>query len=136
MEQDEILNFWENLHLYTSTEMIKEKALKYYTDDFINNYSKWTENVAYINNEIKSHLESLNFPIKYWEPITYDGFCKHINDLMQEWITANNGIIPEDILIIQEKMLTDNIAKAITNFQSQAYSINNVLDSIKIAIIN
>ena len=137
MSQDEnkIVDFWENKDYYKETNVLLEKARIFYTDDFINNYEKWSANLKDLNNAIRVHLESKHFPMRFWSEMTYDWFCKNINKLIQEWITVNNDIVLQDIPIITEKMIADYIAICIKNAHDNEYTIASLVDSIKRTVV-
>jgi len=137
MSQDEkkIVDFWDNKHYYKTPELLKEKAREYYTEEFINNYSKWSQNVIELNVAIRTHLQSKNFPMQHYDEMKYDWFCENINKLIQDWITSNNDIMIADVSIIMEKLIADYIAICLAKYTENAYTINTLLDSIKKAVI-
>jgi len=134
-QEGNIVDFWDNKHYYTTPELLKEKAREFYTEEFIDNYAKWAGNLAELNTDIKTHLESKNFPMAYWEEMKYDWFCENINQLIHEWITINSDIILADIPIITEKLIADYIAICLTKFAEQQYTIGALVESIKRAIV-
>jgi hypothetical protein len=133
MSQDEknIVDFWDNKHYYKTPELLKEKAREYYTEEFVNGYSKWSDNVRELNVAIKTHLQSKQFPMQHFEEMPYDWFCKNINKLIEDWITANKDIQISDISIIMEKLIADYIAICLNKYKENAYTISTLLDSIK-----
>lgn len=137
MSQDEkkIVDFWENKQYYNTPELLKEKAREFYTEEFINNYSKWSANLSELNDVIKIHLQSNQFPMHYWEEMSYDYFCENINKLINEWITVNNDILLADIPLITEKLISDYIAICLTKYDENLYTTKSLLDSIKNAVI-
>lgn len=137
MSQDEgkIVDFWDNKHFYKTPELLKEKAREFYTEEFINNYAKWSANVTELNSLIRNHLDSKSFPMQYWEEMKYDWFCENINKLIQEWITVNDDIILADIPIITEKLIADYIAICLTKFTEQQYTIASLIESIKRVVV-
>lgn len=132
-----ILDFWDNKELYKGkgVDILKNKAREYYSEEFMNQYAKWSETVSTLNSTIKTHLESKQFPIKYWKEMSYDWFCSRINNLIEEWITTNNDIILADFPIIVEKLIADYISIIITEYSKNAYSLNTLLESVKKAVI-
>jgi len=137
MSQDDkkIVDFWDNKQYYKTPELLKEKAREFYTEEFINNYDKWSANVNELNNAIKSHLIHIQFPMQYWKEMKYDWFCESINKLIQEWITFNNDILLADIPIITEKLIADYIAICVDKYMENKYTINSLLDSIKTPVM-
>lgn len=127
----DILDFWENKQYYKTPEVLKEKAREFYTEEFINNYSKWADNVKTLNETMEKYFIEKHFPMKHWEVMPYDWFCEKMNGLIAEWIDANSNIAVEDVSIILEKLIADYISVIITNYQKHAYSINTLLDSVK-----
>lgn len=127
----DILDFWENKQYYKTPEVLKEKAREFYTEEFINNYSKWADNVKTLNETMEKYFIEKHFPMKHWEVMPYDWFCEKMNGLIAEWIDANSNIAVEDVPIILEKLIADYISVIITNYQKHAYSINTLLDSVK-----
>ena len=134
-DEKKIEDFWENKQYYKEPELLKEKAREFYTEEFINSYDKWSSNLKELNNAIRVHLESKNFPMKYWEEIKYDWFCKNVNNLIQEWITVNKDITLSDIPIITEKLIADYIAICLTKFNDNVYTLDSLTSSIKNAVI-
>lgn len=126
-----IVDFWDNKHLYTDANVLKAKAREFYTEEFINNYSKWSQNLNDLNDMVKNHMASKNFPMNFWSEMTYDWFCTNINDRIAEWITGNGDITIKDLDIIVEKLIADFIAVQLTEYNEKAYTINALMASIK-----
>lgn len=131
----DILDFWENKQYYKTPEVLKAKAREFYTEEFINNYSKWADNVKTLNETMEKYFMEKHFPMKHWEVMPYNWFCEKMNALVEEWISANSDILVEDVPIILEKLIADYISVIITNYQKHAYSINTLLDSIKNTVV-
>ena len=129
--EKEIVDFWDNKELYKSKGILKEKAREYYSEEFMNKYSKWSENLFELNKVIKAHLEGQNFPMQYWSEMSYDWFCSRINDLIEEWITVNNDILFADISLITEKLIGDFLSECIMKYKENAFKISALLESIK-----
>ena len=134
-DEKQILDFWENKHIYKTSGVLTEKSEEFYRDEFINNYAKWSQNVKELNVTIKEHLEFRGFPMKYWEEMKYDWFCQQVIDLIAEWIKVNQDIMPQDVLIITEKLIADYIAICINKYNEHAYTINALLDSVKTIVM-
>lgn len=134
-EEANIIDFWENKHYYKTPQLLKEKAREFYTEEFINNYSKWSQNVIGLNEAIRAHLQSKNFPMQHCDEMKYDWFCENMNRLIDEWITANGDILVADISIILEKLIADYIAICLSKYTENAHTISTLIDSIKNAFI-
>lgn len=134
-QEKNIVDFWDNKHFYTTPELLKEKAREYYTEEFINSYSKWSNNLIGLNSAIREHLQSKQFPMQHFEEMKYDWFCENINKQIADWITVNKDITIADLAIITEKLIADYIAICLTKYSENAYTISSLLDSIKNAVI-
>ena len=131
-DEKQIIDFWENKHLYLDdTNLMKSKAREYYTEEFINDYSKWSKNVLELNTIISTHMEEKKFPMKFWKEMSFDWFCKTINNLIEEWIINNKDITLHDVNVIMEKLIADYISIQLTEYEQHANGINELMESIK-----
>lgn len=135
IDESGIKDFWENKNLYKKNGMLLERAKEFYSNEFINEYSKWKENLEGINQIIKDYLFQRNFPQRCWEDMKYDWFAKKVIDLIEEWIKVNEDITPNDIRIITEKLIQDYINIMLHNYMEHANSINGLMESIKKVVV-
>jgi len=127
--------FWEYKKQYTNKEDLKKFAREFYTEDFIASYSKWKENLKELNTIIVNHLKDVQFDMSFWTELTFDEFCKNINNLIENWIETNGNISPKDIVSITETLIQDYINKIIDDMYDKKYTISNLLESIKKLVI-
>lgn len=128
-----IIDFWDNIELYKSNgiDTFKQKAREFYSEEFMNKYTKWSDNLSELNKTMIAHMTAGNFPMQFWEEMSYDWFCTKINALIEEWITVNKDITIADISIITQKLIADYIATRMSEFTKKAYTITSLLESIK-----
>lgn len=132
-----ILDFWDFKSENDLTpEELKKYALEYYTEDFISNYSKWKNNITEINELMRLQLESKNIDLNYWEDMSFDYFCKHMLQYIEEWITENNDIEPKNITSISERLLNTYIYTQLQSMDEKKYSLPKLLASIVKPIIS
>lgn len=139
MIEKNIKDFWDNKEFYKEKgiDHFKAKAREYYSEEFMNKYSKWSDDLKELNIVIRTYLLKQNLSEQYIEAMTYDWFCTTINNHIEEWITVNKDITRNDITIITEKLIADYIAICLTKFSKNAFTISTLLDSIKkVVIIN
>ena len=135
MGDKSIKDFWQQKDNYNDINVLKQKMEEYYTDEFINNYDRWSSNLKELNDIIYTFLEKDNFPIKFIKKIKYDWFCKNIIENIKDWIDIHEDIYPEDINIITENMISDHVAICMEQYEKTYYTVPNLLDSIKKSII-
>lgn len=131
MSGELIADFWENKDYFIKNNILKQKAREFYTEDFIANYNKWKNNLQDLNNVIKEYLIENEFNMKYWTDITYDEFCKLINDNIEEWITVNNDIEINDLTIITQNLIDVHLDKIIKIMNENKYTLSSLFESIK-----
>lgn len=127
----EIDNFWHLDHSIMTKEQLMETAREYYKEDFINNYSKWSNNLKLFNKLIYDHIVQHGFRSDLYEEMSYDWFCKNIIDMICEWIDVNGGIKSPDINIITERLASDYSAIQLKKHNDALFTIESIMASIK-----
>ena len=68
--------------------------------DFIDRFSKWNASLTDINDLILLQLDEYDINLKDWENMSFDYFCKNVNDIIERWIDEKDDIIEQDITSI------------------------------------
>ena len=129
----EIQDFWANKKngVYTNKKELKAAIREYYTDDFIDKAIKWIRSVEEINEMIIMHVETIVPNLQDWEPMSFDYFCKHINQIMEDWIEKHDDIKEENIAECSEQLINQYIKYQINIVHKKRYSLSNLMKAIK-----
>lgn len=138
MSDDEysISDFWNyKSNFENNIDDLKKYAREYYTSDFIVNFTKWKKNLAELNDMLLKHIKEINFPIHYWQEMSFDYFCENINLLIEKHIEKHKNIQPIDITDIT-KILVNNYIKEQNDIAIEKYyTVSSLLESIKKIVI-
>jgi hypothetical protein len=127
----EIQEFWSIDQSMLSKDKIKEKIQEYYGDDFINNYTKWKNNIKEIDTYIIQYLRQNNYDITTYKLMEFDYFCKKTINYMCQSVDINNILVPTDVLVILEKIGVEFLNEYLETYDIKKYTISNLLKSIQ-----
>lgn len=134
MNMSEIQDFWALDQSLMQKDKIKEKCREYYTEDFINNYSKWKSNVQHINEDVKVGLTGI-VPLDQYIDISFDHFCSRILELLEEHIELKGRIDGSDIMPLCRKLIEEHCNKLIVDWTRKKNSIDAIIQNIKKIVI-
>lgn len=135
--ENEILNFWKhkNKYPYDDIEKLKSDIRDFYTNEFVENFSKWNGILLETNTMINEFFID-TYPLIKYTDMTFNYFCQTINELIENWINENNDIQPADIAIVTQQLINKYVIELTSNItnneQAQKnYAITTLLNSIK-----
>lgn len=138
MEND-IINFWKhkNKYPYNDIEKLKSDIRDFYTNEFIENFSKWNIILSETNDMINEFFID-NYPLTKYTNMSFDYFCKNINKLIEEWITEHKDIYPTDIALITQQLINQYTLELINTIEPEQHqhTIKTILNSIKKVVYN
>lgn len=133
----DILNFWEyKKNNDLTVNQLKKAAREYYTEDFIEESGKWKANLKDINELMQNNLRKYVTNINEWEDMSFDYFCRTVNNEIESWIDTNEDIKPIDITNITEKIVTDYTKLQYDELNKKKYTLANLIISIKKPLVD
>jgi len=130
----EINDFWSLDQTTMDKDRIKEKCVEHYTEDFINNYGKWKNNLIVFNDVIKAGLTGL-IPADKYINMEFDFFCKEIIDMFKEHIDTFGRLQPEDIYPISVRLQERHYHNILQQTNVQHSNIASIVAQIKKFVI-
>jgi hypothetical protein len=130
----EIQDFWTLDQTKMDKAKIKQKCREYYTDDFINNYTKWRGNVDHMNSDVKSSISNI-IPIDKYVDITFDQWCGRILELFDNFIELHGKLGPENVTPQCRVLIEEHCTELIKDWSLQQKSVASILESVKKVII-
>ena len=120
-------DFWK----LDQTKMNKDEIIKsvkfHYSEDFVNNYEMWNEQLKITNNSILEEL--FDIPKEFYKPILFDDMCKYIINDMEEIILYNGLITAKDAYTIIDKLYYDAIGNTIDLYYEEQNSVKSLINN-------
>lgn len=126
-----IIDFWENVHLFKDTKTLKEKAREYYTEDFISDYAKWKKNLSTFNSLVYEDMLDNDMDPSVWEDMSFDTFCRSVNDGIEQVIEANGTIAPTDVTNVLNDMRVNHLYAMLEATNHKRFTLGSVMQSLK-----
>lgn len=123
-------DFWQlDQSLMTKENLIKT-AKEYYSEDFIEDYDKWKENLKQVNEGAYDAIKHIVPKDKYIE-LTFDDLCSNILKKIEDNIIKFGVLSYTDIISITDSIYYDAMEKSVNEWENNKNSLNNLMDSIK-----
>lgn len=128
-----ITEFWMNKEHFNKAEL-KDKALMYYTEEFIENYERWKDNLDNLNETAKQIFADFGYSNDFWVDIKYNDFVKNVNELLSHIIDTTGDIFPEDMVDITTSIVNDHLLYLENIANQNKFTVSSILNSIKTQI--
>jgi protein-arginine kinase len=125
-----IHNFWEIDQSKLSPDQIIKKAKEYFAEDFIENYSMWSEDIKDVNLYVKCTLEDANLPTDKFISLSFDDCCKRIIELITNKINENGEVTTDDIKIISAQLGKELYFQNCLFIENHLFTIKSLKESI------
>ena len=123
-------DFWELDQSIMTKENIASKAQEHFSEDFIENYPTWKQNIQKMNVAIKEAMKTI-LPEEEYKEMQFDEFCQKILDGINNTIIENGRYYTTDIPFITLKVREDFVRKLLTEYHNKIYSTEGILYAIK-----
>ena len=123
-------DFWELDQSIMTKENIASKAQEHFSEDFIENYPTWQQNIRKMNVAIKEAMKTI-LPEEEYKEMKFDEFCQKILDGINNIIMKNGRYYTTDIPFITLGVREDFARKLLMEYHNKIYSSDGILNSIK-----